>query len=162
MSAVYVTIWLALWLFAAGEWGRGRTPSRIGWPWHTSAVGLGLALVHTVLAFDVVHGWSHDDAVLNTAVQTAAVYGVAFGGGVYVNYFFFLVWLADLAWWRRDAGVHRRSRVIAVSLEVFYLVIIVNAAVIFAAGWRQAAGALLVLVLLAAWSRRQPRAPRTR
>ena len=40
--------------------------------------------------------------MLETARQTAAVYGVAWGGGVYVNYLFVGVWLAELLWWRVD------------------------------------------------------------
>jgi hypothetical protein len=153
MPALYVTIWLALWLFAAGEMGRARAAARIGWPWHASATGLALAIVHTLLSFDLVHGWSHDDAVLNTAMQTDAVFGVAVGAGVYVNYVFFAVWLADLAWWRRAGGVHQRSRGLTLALHAFYLLIIVNAAVVFAVGWRRLLGTALVVMLLAAWRR---------
>lgn len=151
MRSVYLTIWLALALFAAGEVGRARLPARVGWPWYASAAGLVLAILHTLLSFDVVHGWSHDDAVLNTAMQTRAVFGVAFGAGVYVNYLFFVVWLVDLVWWRHAGGIDRRSQWPALGLQAFYLLIIVNAAVVFASGWRRLGGATLVLVLLAAW-----------
>ena len=151
MPALYLTIWLALWLFAAGELGRARIPARIGWPWHASAAGLAFAIVHTILSFDLVHGWNHDDAVRSTAVQTEAVFGVPFGAGVYVNYVFFAVWLLDLAWWRRAGGVHQRSRGLTLALQAFYLLIIANAAVVFALGWRRLLGATLVLILLAAW-----------
>lgn len=151
MPAVYVTIWLALAFFAAGEWGRARRPAAVGWPWRLSAIGLALAIVHTFLAFGIVHGWSHDDAVLNTARQTEAVFGQAFGAGVYVNYLFFVVWGVDLAAWRRTGGVAHRSIAAAVALQAFYLVIILNAAVVFAAGARRAAGGLLVAALVVAW-----------
>ena len=152
MPSVYVTIWIALWLFAAGEVGRARVPGRVGWPWHTSAAGLVLAIVHTILSFDVVHGWSHDDAVLNTAMQTEAVFGIAFGAGVYVNYAFFAVWLVDLVWWRRAGGVQRRAGWLTLGLEAFYLLIIINAAVVFAGGWRRLLGTVLVLVLAASYA----------
>ena len=151
MPSLYVTIWLALWLFAAGEMGRARVPAWVGWPWYASATGLAFAIVHTVLSFAVVHGWSHADAVRNTAIQTDAVFGVPFGAGVYVNYVFFAVWLLDLAWWRRAGGVHQRSRALTLAFHAFYLLIIVNAAVVFAVSWRRLLGGILVLVLLAAW-----------
>ena len=153
MPSVYYTIWVALALFVAGEVGRARVPARVGWPWRASAAGLVLAIVHTIRSFDLVHGWSHDDAVLKTAMQTRAVFGVAFGAGVYVNYLFFAVWLADLAGWRRAGGVHERPRPMTLALQAFYLVIIVNAAIVFASGWRRLLGVVLVMVLLAAWGR---------
>jgi hypothetical protein len=34
-------------------------------------------------------------AVLETARQTDAVYGVSWGGGVYVNYLFVAAWLTE-------------------------------------------------------------------
>lgn len=152
MPAIFLSIWIALLLFTAGELGRTRSPRATGWPWHASALGLALALIHTLLAFDVVHGWSHDDAVLNTAMQTGRVFGTEVGWGVYVNYVFFLVWLVDLAWWRRDGGVDRRPRGAVLALQAFYFVIVLNAAVIFAAAWRRLAGLVLVLLLLSAWA----------
>lgn len=151
MAALYLTIWAALCLFTAGEIGRARSARRLGWPWHASALGLALSVVHTVIAFDVVHGWSHDDAVRNTALQTERVFGSAVGRGVYVNYVFFLVWLIDLVQWRRDGGIERRSTGALLALHIFYLVIILNAAVIFAAGSRRLAGAALVILLSGAW-----------
>lgn len=152
MPAIYITIWIALCLFTVGELGRARSPGTTGWPWRLSALGLALALIHTLLAFDIVHDWSHDDAVLNTAMQTAQVFGTAVGWGVYVNYLFFAVWLLDLAWWQRDGAVDRRTRGATVTLQAFYFVIIVNAAVIFAAGWRRLAGIAVVILLAAAWT----------
>lgn len=160
MPAVYLTIWVALCLFTAGEIGRARKGRGLGWPWHASALGLALSIVHTLVAFAVVHGWSHDDAVLTTVLQTERVFGSAVGWGVYVNYVFFLVWLLDLVQWRRDDGVDRRSTGALLALHTFYLIIILNAAVIFAAGSRRLAGAALVLILVWAWMRQLHRSPR--
>jgi hypothetical protein len=164
MPAVYLTIWVAVALFTAAELGRARSPRTTGWAWYASVLGLALAVVHTLLAFDFVHGWSHDDAVLNTAMQTERVFGMGVGWGVYVNYLFFLVWLMDLIWWRRDGRVDRRPRAATIALQAFYFVIVINAAVIFAIGWRRLAGLALVSLLLSAWwkypraiQRRSPR-----
>ncbi len=57
MLALYLTIWLALALFVAGETGRAlsRGSRPPGWAWRAFTLGLVLALVHTVIAFHVVH-----------------------------------------------------------------------------------------------------------
>ena len=158
MPALYLTIWIALGLFVAGEVGRARFPNRRGWPWGASACGLGLALIHTVLSFAIVHRWSHADAVLHTATQTAAVFGTAVGWGIYVNYLFFAVWALDLMTWSAAGRVAARPRGATIALRAFYLVIILNAAVIFAAGGRRLLGIVIVGVMVTAWLR--PRAHR--
>ena len=114
MLALYVTIWLALLLFVAGETGRSvaRRTRPPAWAWWAFTLGLVLALVHTALAFDVVHHWVHADAVLATARQTDAVFGVAVGWGVYVNYVFYGVWAADAAWWRRSPDLWMRPALV--------------------------------------------------
>lgn len=157
MAAMYFTIWLALALFVAGDIGR---PARGAW-W-AFVTGLALAIVHTVLAFEIVHAWSHDDAVRNTAMQTAAVYGTAVGSGVYVNYVFFAAWLADAWWWRAAPSGYERPALATWALRGFYFVIILNAAVIFAAGWRRAIGAVLVAALVGGWMTGATRAPSAR
>jgi hypothetical protein len=149
MAALYTTIWISLLLFTAGEVARSRGERPPGWAWWAFTAGLALSLVHTFLAFAVVHGWSHDHAVRATAAQTEAVFGMAVGAGVYVNYVFFAVWAADAAWWRLVSAA--RPAPAAWTLRAFYLIIILNAAVIFAAGWRRALGAVLVCALLTAW-----------
>ena len=158
MVALYGTIWLALVLFAAGEFGRARSPAA-RWGWPAFAGGLVLAIVHTLLSFAIVHRWSHADAVAATAAQTAAVYGASFGGGLYVNYAFFAVWFADAAWWRLSASSQIRPPALMWTVRAFYIVIIVNAAVVFAGGWRRAAGVAVVAAILLAWSRGSRRAP---
>lgn len=160
MLALYVTIWLSMTLFVVGEtgraWSRGsRAPL---WAWWAFTLGLVLALVHTLLAFDLVHRWRHADAVQATARQTEAVFGVAVGWGMYVNYVFFAVWMADAAWWRTSPGLAHRPLAVVLALRAFYLVIILNGAVIFAAGPRRVLGLVIVGWLLWVWSlRARPR-----
>jgi hypothetical protein len=83
------------------------------------------------------------------------MFGVRVGWGVYVNYVFFAVWLADAVWWRVSPDVHRRPAGVTWALRVFYLIIIVNAAVIFAVGWRRILGLLIVSWLARVWTLRQ-------
>jgi hypothetical protein len=155
MTALYGTIWLSLLLFTAGESGRSFT--RRGsdpppWAWWTFTAGLALAVIHTLLAFAVVHQWSHADAVRRTADQTASIYGVSFGAGVYVNYVFLAIWLADLWWWRASPRGYARPVIAVWLLRAFYMVIVFNAAVVFAGGLRRIGGLLLVSWLARVWS----------
>jgi hypothetical protein len=140
-AALYATIWIALVLFVAGE-RRGR-PALLA-----SALGWILTVVHVVVALGGVHGWSHDAAVAAAARQTAAVYGIAWGGGTFVNYVFLLVWAIDLARRSRAPDAPRAAPLV---LRAFYFVFLMNAAVIFAVGWRRALGAALMLALLWMW-----------
>ena len=161
MTALYLTIWAALLLFAAGE--SGRVLARPGsaapkWAWWAFASGLALAIVHTLISFHVVHGWVHAEAVRSTAIQTEALYGVAAGWGVYVNYVFFAVWAAD-AWWWRAAPSLVRPRALTWGLRAFYMVVIFNAAVLFAAGVRRLMGLLVVSWLTRVWGAAPNRAP---
>jgi hypothetical protein len=154
MFALYLTIWLALALFAIGETGRAfaRHRSPPGWAWWAFTLGLVLAIIHTLLSFDIVHNWVHDDAVRATAMQTEAMFGVSVGWGVYVNYLFFAVWLADAWWWRSAPAGYLRPPAVTWTLRAFYMVVIFNAAVIFAVGWRRLLGLVLVSWLSRAWS----------
>ena len=156
MRALYLTIRISLALFVAGETGRSlsRESPPPAWAWWSFTLGLVLALCHTILAFDVVHNWVHDDAVLATAQQTQAMFGVRVGWGVYVNYVFYAVWLADAVGWRLSPDLARRPRAVTWTLRAFYLLIIFNGAVVFAVGWRRVLGLLLVSWLVRVWAQR--------
>ena len=150
------TIWLALAGFVVGEAGKTRhrrTGVEPRWAWPVSLAGLLACVVHILVAMADRHGWSHQAAVLDTARQTAAVFGVAWGGGVYVNYLFVGLWLVELLRWRADPRRDlRQPRWARWALRTFYLVIVFNAAVVFAAPDRRLAGAAVTAALLAAWA----------
>jgi hypothetical protein len=154
-AALFITIWLALLALTAAEAGRrpafsGRAPA--GWLDTVSFAGLALLVVHIALAYAVRHGWSHDAAVRATAAQTAAVYGLDWGGGIYVNYLFTLVWAVDAWQWSAAPGAAAaRPPAIHRALRVFYGVIIVNAAVVFVPGLRRYLGVAVVLALIWIW-----------
>lgn len=149
------TIWVALAGFVAGQAGVGRhrrTASAPHWLWPIWCFGLIACVVHILLAMGSHHHWSHASAVADTARQTEAVYGLAWGGGLYVNYLFVIVWLSELMWWRLDPERYfaqpawsRRA------LRGFYLVMVFNAAVVFAAPDRRLAGLAMTAALVAAW-----------
>ena len=99
---LYGTIWLGLLLFVVGQLGQrtiaggGNTCACMPWLWFGGAI---LCAIHMMLALGLRHGWSHQSSVEVTVAQTAAVYGVHWGAGIYFNYLFVAVWLAESAWW---------------------------------------------------------------
>lgn len=144
-AALFATIWAALAAFVVAE--AGRRPGSLGhlpapWSRPVSFAGLALLVVHIALAYGIRHDWSHDAAVRATAQQTAAVYGLDWGGGIYVNFLFAMAWAVDV--WLRPPAIHW-------ALRLLYLVIIVNAAVIFVPGPRRWLGVVLVLALIWIW-----------
>jgi hypothetical protein len=149
-----VRIGLGLYVAVLAGWQlvpRDRPPSwmRIAW-----TLGCLLSVAHVVLAFHLVHGWSHEAAVAATARQTEALLGVSYGGGVWWNYVFVGVWLADAAWWwlspRRYLG---RTRWLGWLVQGFLGFMVFNATVVFGEGlirWAGlgACGGLVVLWLV--------------
>jgi hypothetical protein len=177
--ALYATIWVALTLFVVGEAGKpaplagrgrshgeARASTRAGEfaratpiAWRVWAVGALLAAVHILIAFAARYDWSHLAAEQETARRTAEVFGVYWAGGVFVNYLFIAAWLVEAWWWRaRPAGYERRPAWLAWTLRGFYLVIIANAAVVFASPIGRWPGAALVAALIWIW-RPRPSAP---
>ena len=147
-------MWLALGCFVAAHLGfRGAHRGALA-RWARAAYWSGgaLALAHVLAAFHWHYGWSHTQAVSATAEQTARVFGVHWGGGVWVNYAFLAAWLADAAW-RTTRGAHGIPRVRAGTwaLRLFYLIIIANGAVTFVAWPMNLAGGVLVAALLWSW-----------
>jgi len=138
---VIVTIWIALALFVAGEFRR---------PWLFLAGGI-LAAAHLAWAMQDVYGWDHGAAIDATARQTQAIFGVDWGGGVFVNYAFVGVWIADAI--ARIAAPALRTRAVTWTLRAFYFVVIANAAVIFASPGRRWAGLVICVLIAVAWSR---------
>jgi hypothetical protein len=153
--ALYATIWLALALFVAGEAGKRRRPVP-GRAWWLSLAGAMMCAVHIVIAMGHHHHWSHASAIEETARQTASVYGVAWGGGVYVNYLFVAVWLGYLwRWWTPAAGATQSAAVVW-GLRAFFFMIIFNATVVFAVSRMRTVGIVLSLALALIWAFQSP------
>lgn len=115
-----------------------------------------ILVAHVVCAFHFIHHWSHDHAFAATARQTASATGVATGAGLYLNYAFTLIWLADAAWWWWSRlGYENRARSIGWLVHGFMAFMWFNATVVFGhrlARWMGVA--CCVLLMAAAWTRR--------
>jgi hypothetical protein len=150
--ALYGTIWIALTLFVLAEVLKAHGTGRCAWAWRLSIAGVALCAVHMGVALASRYAWDHAAAAADTARQAAAVYGAAWGGAIYVNYVFLGTWLADACW--SSAG-RRSGRIASLltrwPLRAFYLLIVFNAAVVFARAPARIAGLVLVGVLIWAW-----------
>ena len=144
-----VTIWLALGLFASAQVGANGWSAR---SFQLSLAGWVLFVTHALLAFGTHYEWSHAVGYAATAAQTAELTGFDWGGGLYVNYLFGLVWLAELMWcWRDHEGYMHRARWVGHAARGFFFFMIVNGAVIFVPGPQRWLGVVLVGVLAWAW-----------
>jgi hypothetical protein len=112
-----------------------------------------LMLLHVLLAFHFAHHWSHRAAYDDTARQTAELFGIRWGGGVFANYALLLVWAVEVVrWW--SGGFSRAA-------QWFMAFMWFNGTVVFGHGlirWLGVAGFLMLAVML--WvARRKPESP---
>ena len=146
----------ALWLRLTSAGEPGRRLARLAW-----SAAFASYLAHVYGAFQFVHGWSHARALGATARETEALVGVAWGGGLYVNYAFTVVWLADvLWWWVAPVSYAARSRWISRVIGTFLAFVFLNATVVFGAGLVRWFGLLATAALIATWWRTKRRGAR--
>ena len=116
----------------------------------TYAAGGVLMVVHVLVAYGLFHRWSHAAALTHTAEQTRQVVGWAFAGGLYFNFLFVAIYLADIVWRARVAGWKQRTpRAIAYTIDSFLWFIVAMSTVVFESGvvrWVAVTGAAVVLL----------------
>jgi hypothetical protein len=164
LAAVRGTMLLATVAWALGEALMRREPefdrlARAIW-----TAGIALALIHVFLAFQFVYGWDHDAAIEATTRQTAEVVDSSFRGGIFVNYVFLLIWLADVCWWWLSPESHAsRSRRLELGRLALFAFMFFNGAIVFASGPGRWIGiASLALVLVTSVAHRLPAVPAVR
>jgi hypothetical protein len=144
------TAWASLLAWSASEWlrarpGRGRA---------LFSLGLLALLAHSALALAVRYGWSQQAAWRDTARQTESLTGLAFGGGLAVNYAFLLAWSVEAAWWwLGPASYGRRGAALGWSLRALFFFMFLNGAVVFARGPVRLVGGLALAAVAWSWSR---------
>lgn len=128
------TVWFALLAyFVASGLGYREGCLRPYRAWWTG--GCLCYLAHVVAAFQFHHDWSHPAAQGHTAAVTASVVGWNWGGGIWFNHLFTLLWVGDAGWmWVGPDAWLARSRTITYGLQAFFFFMIFNAAVVFADG----------------------------
>ena len=106
------------------------------------AVGCAFFVAHAVAAFHLHYRWSHEVAVHETARQTKALFGIDDGSGIYWNYVFAAVWVADVLF-----GANKKPW-IARSVHGFMGFMFFNGAIVFASPtmrWSTSAAAIALL-----------------
>jgi hypothetical protein len=150
------TIWVSILAYAVGcvvfAISRGRSDLdkwvRLAW-----TIGCAALLAHFICAFQFFHAWSHALAYIDTARQTEEVFGINWGGGLFINYAVAIFWMIDIVWWWR-AGVRsyrRRPWLLTLSWHGFLIFIIFNATVVFKDGWARWIGIAVSLVACLSW-----------
>jgi hypothetical protein len=144
----------AMFLYALALALRLASHKRRGWMTlsrQAATMGFLVYLAHVACAFQFVHYWRHTAAYAATARQTYETVGLDWGGGLYFNYFFTLIWGADVCWWwlARDR-YEARPRVIEWPVQGFLAFMAFNATVIFATGptrWLGIAASVILAIL---------------
>ena len=88
-------------------------------------------VLHVAGSFEFFHHWSHSVAYRETERQTAELFRVRWGGGLYLNYVFVAVWLTDSVWWwRRPVGYASRPAWLRAGTQAFLAFMFLNATVV--------------------------------
>ncbi|MBT6495792.1 MAG: hypothetical protein HOL01_14685, partial [Planctomycetaceae bacterium] len=124
-----VGCYLGRYLLDAMPAADNRRQRQSRWLW---TVGCLLYLMHVVCAFAFFHDWSHDRAYAHTASQTQEVIGWNWGGGLYVNYLFTIVWIADvIRQWNCIGNGTRSSRLPDLAMQSLIAFMVINATIVF-------------------------------
>ena len=151
-----VTIWTSVAAYVIGcvvfAMSRGRFGldrwTRLAW-----TIGCAALLAHLASAFHFYHAWSHASAYADTARQTNEVFGIDWGGGLFVNYAVALLWISDVAWWWFSgvSAYRRRSWLVTLLWHAFLVFILFNGTVVFAHGSGRWVGVVVCLILCVSW-----------
>jgi len=160
---VLLTLWSVriaclLYALALAAWLTGR---RRAAPLFWTAA-LIFYLAHVIAAFVSQYHWSNQLAYAETARQTAEVFKLDWGGGLYFNYAFTAIWATDVIWlWWKPASYDRRSKWINSAIHGFMAFMFFNGAIIFASGWVRwfALSATAILLFLRQRNRSTPGRP---
>ncbi|HEX6283574.1 MAG TPA: hypothetical protein VFZ71_01815 [Pyrinomonadaceae bacterium] len=151
-----MTIWIAIAGYAIGTVVFATARRGAGANWWTRwawTIGCAALFAHFASAYEFYHAWSHASAYADTARQTAEVFKVNWGGGLFINYAVAALWLADVAWWW-IAGLdsyRRRPWSITLLWHGFLIFIIFNATVVFKDGLIRWIGLFICVVLCVSW-----------
>ena len=147
------TIWISIFAYAVGCVVFATARDRDRWVRLAWTIGCAALVAHFVSAFQFYHSWSQSSAYHETARQTAAVVGLNWGGGLFINYAVAILWTGDIVWWW-FAGVksyRRRPWLLTMLWHGFLVFIIFNATVVFKAGLTRWIGLLVCLSLCLSW-----------
>jgi hypothetical protein len=147
------TIWISIFAYALGCVVFATARDRDRWVRLAWTIGCAALVAHFISAFQFYHSWSQSSAYHETARQTAAVVGLNWAGGLFINYAVAILWTSDIAWWW-FAGLksyRRRPWLLTMLWHGFLVFIIFNATVVFKDGLTRWIGLLVCLSLCLSW-----------
>jgi len=150
------TVWISIAFYTIGSvifaFGR-RRPKLDNWTRVAFTIAIVALIAHYISAFHFYHHWSHEAAYIETARQTAEVFKVNWGGGIFINYSLLMLWIADVAlWWMAGLTSYRRRPLwILLTWHGFLVFVLFNATVVFKAGMQRWIGLLICLILCLSW-----------
>ncbi|MEK6283238.1 MAG: hypothetical protein AABN95_23015 [Acidobacteriota bacterium] len=152
------TIWVSIVGYAVGSVifafsrRRSRWNSGVRVVWSIACVSL---IAHFISAFQFYHGWSHAAAYGDTARQTEELFGLNWGGGLFINYALLIGWIVDILWWWRSGLDSYRNRPwpLVVGWHALLVFIIFNATVVFGDGIVRWVGLVIGVLLTLTWWR---------
>lgn len=137
---------LALYALALVWRLEGKSSRAARWMWTIGCVAF---VVHVLCAFGFFHHRSHMEAYAETARRTKELVGWDWGGGVYFNYAFALVWILDSIWWWSGIEKYeRRSRIVEWLIQGFMAFMWINATIVFGSGVIRWVGAAVTFALM--------------
>ena len=147
------TIWISIVAYTIGcvVFATARDADRwVRLAWTTGCAAL---VAHFICAFNYYHAWSQQSAYLETARQTAEVFRINWGGGLFINYALASLWTIDVAWWwfAGLSSYRRRPWLVTLLWHSFLIFIIFNATVVFKDGPARWIGLLVCLTLILSW-----------
>jgi hypothetical protein len=150
------TIWISIVAYTIGSviFASARRPFAVDrWVRLAWTIGCAALIAHFASAFHFYHSWSQASAYADTARQTAAVFRIHWGGGLFINYAVVSLWIADVVWWW-FAGLNsyrRRPWLLTLLWHGFLIFILFNATVVFKDGLTRWIGMLICLTLCFSW-----------
>jgi hypothetical protein len=156
------TIWVSIVGYTLGSilfaLSRGGSSSQGKAQWDSIArvvwtVACASLIAHFISAFQFYHGWSHAAAYRDTARQTEELFGLNWGGGLFINYALMIVWMVDISWWWRSGldSYRKRPWPLVAAWHGFLIFIIFNATVVFGEGVVRWVGCAICLLLALTW-----------
>lgn len=122
------------------------------WCWFLGSL---FSLLHAMAAMGWYHDWSHAAALEDTAKQTQELLGWRVGSGLYFNYLFVLLWLADSIWWlAKPKSFGSRPRILHFAVWGFLAFIAFNGAIVFESGITRSTSIVGLILLIVCWRKR--------
>jgi hypothetical protein len=113
--------------------------------------GFVIFAMHLFAAFQFVHDWSHTAAWNHTAQQTAKLTGWNWGGGIWFNYLFAVLWGYDVLQSDRS---RLRNRTVFWLIHAYLGFVVFNATVVFGVWWWKFVAVVFVPALIVVWRKR--------